>query len=280
MKSVLIRLRESMEALSHTEKSVAAYLLKYPNEAAASSIHVLSGATYASPSTIVRICRKLGFEGYKDMRRALAYELAVRKQSLENETREITRSDSLEDIAEIITCKNIVSLEETKMLLDMETFQTCVKLVHSCRQILLFGLGASLCAAQDAYLKFLRLNKPCVINSDWHSQLLQAINASQDDLGIVISYSGQTVEMIECIKAMKENRTPVIAITRYVPSPVSKLADYRLYTSSNESLFRSGAMSSRISQLNIIDILYTAFANSEYDHSLEQLSKTHIHKPS
>lgn len=138
---------------------------------------------------------------------------------------------------------------------------------------------ASLCAARDAYLKFLRLNKPCIVNDDWHSQYLQAKNATADDLGIVISYSGETVEMVECMKAMKENGTPIIAITRCVNSPVSQLADYKLYTAANESVFRSGAMSSRISQLNIIDILYTAFANEEYDYMLERLSKTHICKP-
>ena len=152
-------------------------------------------------------------------------------------------------------------------------------LVRSCKTVLLFGMGASLCAAKDAYLKFLRLNKPCVINEDWHSQFLQARNATPDDLGIAISYSGETVEVIECMKAMRENGTPIIAITRCVASPVAQLADYKLYTTANESTFRSGAMSSRISQLNIIDILYTAFANREYEYCLEQLSKTHIRKP-
>ena len=38
-------------------------------------------------------------------------------------------------------------------------------------------------------------------------------------------------------------------------------------------------MSSRLSQLNVIDILYTALANDSYEETLEQLSKTHIHKP-
>ena len=85
--------------------------------------------------------------------------------------------------------------------------------------------------------------------------------------------------MIECVKAMKENHTPVIAITRSVKSPISELADIRLNTTTNESLFRSAAMSSRISQLNIIDILYTAFANRNYENSLAQLRKTHIRKP-
>ena len=37
-------------------------------------------------------------------------------------------------------------------------------------------------------------------------------------------------------------------------------------------------MSSRISQLNIIDILYTAYANRQYEYSLKQLRKTHIKK--
>ena len=60
---------------------------------------------------------------------------------------------------------------------------------------------------------------------------------------------------------------------------MTDLADYKLYTAANESVFRSGAMSSRLSQLNVIDILYTALANDSYEQTVEQLSRTHIHKP-
>lgn len=42
----------------------------------------------------------------------MTYELAVRRQSEEDERKEITRSDSIEDIIEKITYKNIISLEE------------------------------------------------------------------------------------------------------------------------------------------------------------------------
>lgn len=280
MKSALIRLREARDGLSNTELSIADYLLEHPQSAVNFSIYSLAKCTYTSPSTIIRLCRRIGFDGYKDFRRAVTYDLAIRQQSLTAAKQGISFSDSLEDIIEKITYKNIVSLEDTKNLLDMETLQKCVELVKNSQIILLFGIGASLCAARDAYLKFLRLNKPCVINDDWHSQFLQARNSSPEDLGIVISYSGQTVEVIECMKLMRENHTPIIAITRCVPSSVAKLADYKLYTTSNEATFRSGAMSSRISQLNIIDILYTAFVNSEYENSMEQFSRTHIPKPS
>ena len=280
MKSALLRIREARGSISPTEREIADYLLQHPEDVIDLSIHELAKRTFSSPSTIIRMCHRVGFDGFKEFRKAVTYEMAVRRQNEENAQKEITRSDSLDDIVEKITYKNIMSLEDTKNLLDTETLGKCVELIRSCRMVLLFGMGASLCAAKDAYLKFLRLNKPCMINEDWHSQLLQARNTCAQDLGIVISYSGNTVEVIECMKAMPEHRSPILAITRCGTSPVSELADYKLYTTANESIFRSGAMSSRISQLNIIDILYTAFANSEYERCLEQLSKTHIKKPS
>ena len=89
---------------------------------------------------------------------------------------------------------------------------------------------------------------------------------------------GQTVRDDGPAEHLKKNGTPIIAITRCVSSPVSDLADYRLYTAANESLFRSGAMSSRMSQLNVVDILFTTLANADYERSLSQLSRTHIEK--
>ena len=279
MSSPLLRLRESSHSFSNTEKEIAAHILATPQIVVDMSIHELAKYTFSSASTIVRLCNHTGYAGYKEFRKAVTYELALREQNKRTEQKEIDRSDSLTELIEKITYKNIISLEETKDLLDVEVLQECVDLLRNAEVVYLFGMGASLCAARDAYLKFLRLNKMSIINEDWHSQLLMARNATARDVAVVISYSGATVEVIECMKALKENGTPIIAITRCVNTPVSELADHKLYTAANESLFRSGAMSSRISQLNIIDILYTALANEQYEASLDQLSRTHIHKP-
>ncbi len=279
MSNALLRLRERSQSFSNTEREVAASILADPKLVVDMSIHDLAKHTFSSASTIVRLCSRLGYSGYKEFRKAVTYELALREQSMKMDIKEISRSDSLEEIIDKVTYMNIVSLEETKTLLNVQNLRACVDLLKNAKVIYLFGLGASLCAAKDAYLKFLRLNKLCIINDDWHSQLLQARNASREDLALVISYSGATVEIIECMKALKENGTPTIAITRCIESPVSKLADINLYTAANESLFRSGAMPSRMSQLNVVDILYTALANEDYDASVEQLARTHIHKP-
>lgn len=279
MGNALLQLRERSKNFSSTEREVANMILADPQLVVNMSIHELARHTFSSASTIVRLCVHTGFSGYKEFRMAVGAELALRDQTRRTEQKEIQRSDSLEAIIDKITYLNIISLEETRELLDVEVLRQCVELLRSARMVYLFGLGASLCAAKDAYLKFLRLNKLCTINEDWHSQLLMARNATARDVALVISYSGATVEIIECMKDLKENGTPIIAITRCVDSPVSDLADHTLYTAANESLFRSGAMSSRMSQLNVVDILYTALANESYEESLNQLSRTHIHKP-
>ena len=224
MQNVLLRLREVQPSLSSTERQIAQFILENPDETTTLTIRDLARRSFSSPSSVVRICRVIGFQGYKEL-------------------------------------------------------EQCVELIANARTVLLFGIGSSLCVAKDTYLKFLRLDKPCVVNEDSHSQLLQARNATAQDVGIVFSYSGQTMEMIQCIKEMKAGGAPVIAVTRYYPSEVAQLADHVLYVAANESLFRNGAMSSRLSQLNVVDILYTAYASRNHEDTMRRLTKTHIYKP-
>lgn len=278
MKNPLVRIKEMRACMGESERIIADLLLDEPGVVLEFNIRELAGKLYVSPATIVRFCKHLGFAGYREFRQALVYELAMYAKSDHQENLDITKDDSIEHIAMKITGKNILSLQETEKLLDMEMLRRCVDLIHHARNILLFGVGASHSVAKDAYLKFLRLNKPCSVVEDWHAQLLMAKNGSAKDVAIMLSYSGETREMIECMRALNENRTPTIVITRFAPSTISSMSSYILYVSAGESMFRSGAISSRIAQLNIIDILYTAYASRNYDESLMYLQKTHIGK--
>lgn len=272
-------MQEALPSASPTELSVMDYLLKKPEEILHNSIHQLAEKTFSSPATILRMCRKLGFDGYREFRQSVIYELALRNESSEMEKKELTRHDSLEEIMEKVTYKNIISLENSKNLLDHHELAEAVDLIERARTVSLYGIGSSLLVARDMYLKFLRLDKPCVLNDDWHSQLLQARNCTDQDLGIIFSYSGQTEEMVACMQEMRAKGCAIMSITRYGVSPVTEHSDLKLYVAANESLFRNGAMSSRISMLNLVDILYTEYSNRNYDRAIELLQKTHIYKP-
>lgn len=280
MKSVLVLLREYETNATSTEKAIIKYILENPKEVPYLTIYELAGKTFSSPASIIRMCKKNGFKGFKELTKALIYEIAMRDYNKNEQKKELLNSDTLEGIVEKVTYKNIISLEDTRNILDISILNKCVELLLKCENICIFGIGSSLIVAKDAQQKFMRLNKSCTVLDDWHLQLLTARNMSQKDIGIIISYSGQTLEMIECAKAMKENNVQIISITKYGISPIVDLCDLNIFVAANESTFRSGAMSSRISQLNVIDILFTAYASSKYENSLELIAKTHIRKES
>ncbi len=269
-----------MPSLSASERNVADFILKHPDEVKDCNIRQLASKTFASPSGIVRLCRRFGFSGYRDFKQTLLLELMAFGKSTSTEETLILKDDPISAVIYKVTARNIRSMEDSRSLLDEETVQKCIDHIVTCDRILFYGIGSSYCVANDAYLKFLRLNKNCMLNEDWHSQLLTARNATPSDFAVVFSYSGQTAEMLECVRALRENGTPCCAVTRYAPSPIAKLVDYNLYISSTEPLFRNGAMSSRINQLNVIDILFSGYLNRNYEDSIRQLAMTHIAKSS
>lgn len=278
MKNVLVRLQEYSVNASVAEKGIIAYLLENPEEVSEYSIHKLAQLTYASPSTIIRLCQKIGFKGYKELQKSLLYELAVRKETGRKQLEEIKYEDSLEEIVYKVTCKNIVSLENTMKLVDIPVLEKCVDILLKCKSLYLFGIGSSLLVAKDAYLKFLRVGKECFLSDDWHAQYLHAMNIAKESAAMIISYSGLTEEMITCAEEIKKAGAPIILITRFDDSPLARLADYNLCIATSEVIIRSGAMSSRISQLNMVDILYTAYINHDLDENIRQLKRTHIRK--
>lgn len=277
MKSVLILIEQYLPNASIAEQGVLKYILSNPKEASHYSINYLAKVSYSSASTIARLCRKLGFEGYRDLQTSLLCELVQRKERKGN-TQTLDSTNHLEEIITNITQHSILSLENSMHLLDLSVVQKCVTAICNCSRILLFGISASHLVAQDAYLKFLRLNKTCYCSEDIHSQYLYAKNATPNDIAIVISYSGYTEEMLHCCELLRSQNTPIIAITRFESSPLVQLSTYCLYVATSEQMPRVGAMSSRISQLNVIDILYTAYLNRNYDNNTLLLEHNRISK--
>ena len=215
MKNVLVRLQEYRVQANGAEKDLVRYLLEKPEEASKLSIHVLAERTYTSAATIIRLCKKLGFRGYKEFSSSLNYEIALRSEARKDISTEISRDDGLKDIVDKVTYRSIQALEDTRKLVDLDELQSCVDILEKAKTIGLFGIGSSLLAARDMYLKFLRLNKPCICNDDWHSQLVCARNLTKEDVAVIFSYSGLTKEMLTCARILKEKDVPIITVTRF-----------------------------------------------------------------
>ena len=254
---------------------MAAYILEHPHEMIEQSVAQLAANSGASQAAIVRLCKSLGVKSYQELKLKVAGDLQEQRQS-EADTgyRDIRPNDSIEAIIRNVSDNNIQSIRDTVKILDAAALERAVAALDGAKRIFFFGVGASNLIAMDAQQKFLRINKTSLSFPDPHVQLTSAVTMTPEDAAVGISYSGETREIVRALSIAKEHGSRTISITKYGDNAVSRTADIPLFTSSSETEIRSGAMASRISQLNVIDILYIGVASRNYEKSVQYLEES------
>jgi DNA-binding MurR/RpiR family transcriptional regulator len=106
---------------------------------------------------------------------------------------------------------------------------------------------------------------------------MQAISASllrKGDVAFGISHSGSSKDVVDALRIARQNKATTVCLTHHTKSPITKVADIKLYTAARETALRSDAMTSRIAQLSILDVLYVSVALKRYDISLQSIERT------
>lgn len=275
--SVLIKLRDC-ESLSPAEAQVRDTILADPRRAMESTVYELAGASFTSPSTVSRLCKRLGISNYANLRLLLAEE--VRRLELIDldclDTTTVDSSDSPAQIIEKLTTISIKAIQETRELIDAQELEHAVALLRAASIVDFYGVGASLLVAMDAESKFMRVGKSSVIHQHYDRQKVQAINSDPSHVALIFSYSGESADMKTISRILKDNGTPIISITKSDKNSVSRMATCRLFVTARESLRRGGAMASRTSQLYVADLLYTLYIASDWDRLSRIISRTAI----
>ena len=278
MANVFIKLNSYIQSATPSEKEIINYILNNYKEVIREDVRTLAEKTFSSASTIVRLCKKLGFSGFSEMKNALIYEVALTESNKKQLNKSVEDTHNVQDTIEMILQKTQTSLINTSKLQNEEDILEVIDIIEKSESINLFGMGSSLLAARDMKQKFLRVGKVLNIDDDWHTQYLFAKNSDSNTLAIIFSYSGNTKEIIECVKVLKQNSARIVSITGFLNSYVAKNSDIVLQVAPSEVIPRTGAFSSRISQLHIIDILYNIYINRHYEKSIEKLSNNFIGK--
>ncbi|GAA0446901.1 MurR/RpiR family transcriptional regulator [Lentibacillus halophilus] len=274
LEGILYKVRESLDYVKPSEKAVAEYILKHPEDTVTMSVNQLARASYASSSAVMRYCQTLGYHGFKEFKLKLSGDLTViHLHDLEQEL--LSPGDSIDKIMSVITNTNIQSLYSSLQLIQQDQLTAAHEYLIQANKIDFYGVGSSFLIAYDGMQKFMRINKTCTAYSDFHMQKVSAINLNKNDAAVAISYSGETQNIIDCVKIAQSRGANVIAITKYADTRLSAIADTVLFVAAQEDEFRSAAMSSRIASLNVIDMLYTAYAYENYDAALSHLNQTY-----
>lgn len=251
--NLLGKIRFQYMKLSEKERRIADYILKNPEKMIHSTINEVSELLNIADATVFRFCKRIGFKGFQEMKIALASEIVSPIKQIHEE---ITEDDDTKAITEKIFHSNITTLKDTVNILNHNFMQMAVDALTHARRVEFYGLGGSSIIAMDAFHKFARTGIEVFASIDYHFQLVSASRLTENDVAVIISHSGSNKDAIQILKTAKQNGAKTIGITGYPKSPIGLETDIPLFTCSEETEYRSEALSSRIGQLSLIDALY------------------------
>ncbi|MEN1967380.1 MurR/RpiR family transcriptional regulator [Lentibacillus sp. N15] len=268
----LMRVKEMLPSLPPSEEKIANYILAHPHEVISMTANELGKRSMTSSAAVIRLCKSLNLKGLHELKIRIAGDLQKTTQA---GFQDIEPNEAPMSIIEKMTNNSIQTIRETAELLSIDELERAVELLEKARRIHFIGVGASSIIAQDAEQKFLRINKTAYAFEDVHMATTLVANAEKNDVVVGISFSGETGEVANILQLARENGAGTISLTKYGKFPVTEQADINLYTSATrEPTFRSGAMSSRMAQLQVIDILFMCVASLAYDETVKHLAVT------
>lgn len=255
--SILEQIHASYYQLTAAERKVADYVLAQYHEVQFMSITQLAEECGVAEATISRFCRSMNLKGFN------AFKMELARHSVSSSAHPVSHAshdtDTFEGRCHQIGQLAMEAVNQTLELVDEQAISGAVDFLENAAHVLCIGNGGSLIMANECAHHFSTVSNKFYSLPDSHLQLSAIATMNQDDVIILFSYSGATINSLEVLELAKSRGVRTILITRFPKSPAAKLADIVLRCGSNESPFQPGSNPAKMAQLVLVDVLYQEF---------------------
>ena len=156
-------LKEQMKAypFSHNERVIIDYILDKQINIKDYSVKMIADATFTSPSTLIRISKKLGFQGWVEFKDAYLEEANYLNSHFCNIDSNLpfSNQDSIMTIASKIVNLHIESAKDTLSLFQHDSLQKAVRILHQSKEIRVFAMSNLNFAGEEFVFKLNRIHK-------------------------------------------------------------------------------------------------------------------------
>ena len=219
----------------------------------------------------MKIAKKLGFDGFRSLRAALAKHNQL---PLAKAHQELSDQPTARTLAERAQGASLKALEKVFSLVSFENLELAAQWLCAARQRDFYGLGGSAQVARDAVCKFLRIGMRGSAFDDGLMMVMSASLLQKGDVAVAFSYSGQTLIVLEAVRQARKNGAYVIAITNSPGSRLTQIAHVVLCAAVEDSPLTGENGAARVTQLNLLDALFMAVARSNPTVTEANLSRT------
>jgi DNA-binding MurR/RpiR family transcriptional regulator len=257
-----------MDSMTRAEVRIAKRILASPKDFVRSSVRSIAADLGVSEPTIMRFCRAIGCEGFKDLKFRLIQELAL-SQAMSDQAERATKASVAsvpgaagEDTNDDRVFDTIIeALTRTRDTLVHKDLLSSAQAIAKAGRVVVYGIGGSSAAlAVEAHNRLFRFNIPIMVFTDGYTQRMSAAILGEGDVALFISSTGRPRELQESLELAKYYKATCIAITDK-ETPLGRDADICLHVglaASGVEEFQPNPM--RFAQLFVIDRLAYAVA--------------------
>lgn len=253
---IIAKIQFAIPSLPKGEKSTAVYIAEHLDTVAQQNLSTLSSAIGVSQATIIRLCKRIGYDGFLEFRRSVRD--SSRAAAPEPEGKHAEKEAAAADIRKIMS--NVIAenseIMKNALALVTDEYGRAVDSMCSARVINMFGNGDAIIPCELLGIKLMKIGVPCWVVNDQDLQLLSASAMREGDVALVVSHTGRSKSVVEAVKKAKERGAVTIGITGAVKSPLLKYCDIILHTGAVSAASGGDIIARRIAEQIIIETLY------------------------
>ncbi len=257
------------EQMTKSESRIMDYISSHTEEFLFSSIGTISRRLDVSPATLSRFVRRVGFEDYKELKRAVADQSMVEGPAVKMLA---TLSADKEFTVENWILRQQTYLQKTLEGLDPGQFRRAVDIVLGARRVFIHGKSASASPAQLLMFRLRRLGIDTVLLPSGGSEVLEGLaEIRKEDAVVLFSFSKVSSEGRMILCHQREVGYTTIAFCSRAFIPEEEQADIQLFVYRGEPK----EYHSMTAPAAVVDALVVAVSEQMGEASARRLDRLH-----
>ena len=255
---------ELCDSMTPLESEIASYILNNKDEITKLKIQELADILFISKSAIHRFVKKIGFNGFNDLKVSIAKENAdlLENNSYINVNYPFQAKDNPRQIAFKLLELYEKAIKDTFEYVDIDQIKAVSQLIDSADVIDVYTHAHNSNIAENFQDKMLTIGKSVNCPSSFYNQRLTVLASDQKHVAIILSYSGKATFILPIVKKLYEKGVKVIQIGKAGSNYYSQYVTYHLSISDSENnRDRISQFSSHIAMQYIMDVLYGCIYN-------------------
>ena len=263
-------IKEILDDLTRSERQVATYYLAHPNDFAFCTLDGIAGKIDTSTTSVLRFCRRIGFQGYKDLQQATRQQISLQPPLPDKFLR---AKDDDDDLILRTVGRDVQCIRDTFQGLPVQDLARAVSMISDARRVYTFGMRESYSLAHYGYTRLLSVRPGVeILQAGSNGQIESLLNINSQDVCVIFLFHRYTQQTISIMELLHRQQVPVVLVTDPPNTDVEKLADVIL----NCAVDRGGLKNSAAAPVVLMDYLCDSVAAQLGDDALEHMKNAEI----